>query len=372
VTGKFTDGSFLAVHSENNGVAGTGTGDGFNLSFNNVRLTHCKSSINVNGYTFDAPGTGSSNPIAGAEGIKLTGCSSDGNTHNGLNILNSSTTGTSSRAPVTISNYSSAGDGSGSGSGGIGAAGIYIAGKNVVYISNALVTGSTNSGGSMYPDYGLHLATAGSGPGFPEIVSVVNAVFNGALNGNVPGAGASNTSIQVDSGAWPSHGLTIGPGVYGYAGSVYREQAGTANLVLPAQGVFTPADPSGTTATGGVMMGLGSTCALTPVGSGQVLVTVTGTASIATGVTNVTISGRYGTSTAPANGAAVTGTKFGPATDTVVRPVSATTGAIGFAITTLLSLTPGTAYWFDLMVKTASGSDAASVESISMTMSELA
>lgn len=123
--------------------------------------------------------------------------------------------------------------------------------------------------------------------------------------------------------------------------------------------VFKPADPSGTSSTAGVMMGLGGTATFTPQGSGTVLVTLTTLMQITAGAAGgVTAGARYGTGTAPANGAAVTGTVLGPAADPVVR-VNTVAAGVGtpHTVTDRLALTPGVSYWFDLKVASPAGTD---------------
>jgi hypothetical protein len=133
---------------------------------------------------------------------------------------------------------------------------------------------------------------------------------------------------------------------------------------------FTPSNPTATASTTLVMMGLGSTCAYTPAGSGIVLVNVSGYVQTLTAVTTVTFGGRYGTGTAPANGAAVTGTRFGAAGDPSAGPPAVGRPA-AIALTALLTLTPATAYWFDLALLTGNASDSAELTNVSMTFAEL-
>src|SRR5258708_19693607 len=83
-------------------------------------------------------------------------------------------------------------------------------------------------------------------------------------------------------------------------------------LSFPANAVSLPANPAGTVSLTAVMMGLGSTCAITTNSSGRVLVTMTGQARTATAAVSCTTGGRYGTGTAPVNGAAGTRTTFRP------------------------------------------------------------
>ena len=55
--------------------------------------------------------------------------------------------------------------------------------------------------------------------------------------------------------------------------------------------------------------------------------------------------------------------------DSSTRPETASSG-MPFAQTAVLSLTPGTAYWFDLALDTNSASDSASFSSLSISIIE--
>lgn len=145
---------------------------------------------------------------------------------------------------------------------------------------------------------------------------------------------------------------------------------GQAARVAPVAAGFTPADPTDTASTSLVCMGLGGACTVTPAASGKVLVTVTGQAQSLTAAANITLGCRFGTGTAPVNGAADTGTRFGAAADPVVKPV-ATGVSVPFAFTGLLSLTPGTAYWLDVVAATGTGADHAKVTDVGVTAVEL-
>lgn len=131
-------------------------------------------------------------------------------------------------------------------------------------------------------------------------------------------------------------------------------------IKLPAASAsFKPTNPTGTASTTEVMMGMGSTIAFTPNSSGKVIVTVCCIVNISAGAANqVQVGGRFGTGTAPANAAAVTGTVFGPTSDPNIRVnnVSASVGT-PYTVTDRLSLTAGTAYWFDLAVAAQVGTN---------------
>lgn len=145
-------------------------------------------------------------------------------------------------------------------------------------------------------------------------------------------------------------------------------QGGTGRTVAAATLTNKPNDPSATTSATLVMQGLGSGWAITPVSSGKVLVIITGEATTATAASATTVGGRYGTSTAPTNNAAVTGTAFGAKADFTFTPVG--TGLkTPFAFNEIISLTAGTAYWFDLAL--ASAANAASVSNLAISALEV-
>ncbi len=103
-----------------------------------------------------------------------------------------------------------------------------------------------------------------------------------------------------------------------------------------------------------VMAGMAKS--FTPLGTGKIAITVSGTLYNTTAGQGATYRLRYGTGSAPSSGAAETGTAVGTAR--LITSVGAG-GNVGFTIAEVLSgLTVGTAYWFDLEVMT-SGSGAA-------------
>ena len=92
------------------------------------------------------------------------------------------------------------------------------------------------------------------------------------------------------------------------------------------------------------MMGLGATCHLTPNYSSRVRVTVTGylSGTVSSGAQAKLL---FGTGTAPANGAAATGTQIGQSTSFT----SLSGQTVPVTLTGIITgLTPGTAYWFDV------------------------
>lgn len=129
----------------------------------------------------------------------------------------------------------------------------------------------------------------------------------------------------------------------------------------------TPANPTATTSTTFVMMGLGSACALTPAISTRVLVTFDGSIFNSTASTNSQVELQTGTGTAPANGAAITGTTHGAAVTATSESVN---GQRAFSLTRMLTgLTPGQAIWADLALKTVTAGTA-NVQVLTCTLTE--
>lgn len=109
-----------------------------------------------------------------------------------------------------------------------------------------------------------------------------------------------------------------------------------------------PSNPIGTTDTAtGKMMGLGGTCKITPVNSTRAYFSMEGSVSNGTNNDGGFVFLKYGTGTAPTNGAAVAGTSVAPGAPFFT--VAAANQLLPFHIEgTVSGLTPGTQYWFDL------------------------
>jgi hypothetical protein len=108
-----------------------------------------------------------------------------------------------------------------------------------------------------------------------------------------------------------------------------------------------PANPTGTTSSSGKMMGLGA--AVTPQSSGVILFLANG--DLLTGAGGKAQL-RYGTGTAPANGAAPAGTAIG-------GNVEIGSSVVPFALLGLAAgLSVGTAYWFDIELASNGGTAA--------------
>jgi parallel beta-helix repeat protein len=115
----------------------------------------------------------------------------------------------------------------------------------------------------------------------------------------------------------------------------------------------TPANPTGTSSTTQVMMGLAQI--FTPQVTGRVLITISGDFGNNTVGDGCTATLRTGTGTPPANGDAFTGVAQ---TATIRMIASTVAGRSGFSLSTVATLTVGTAYWIDLGVFAQTGGTA--------------
>jgi len=125
------------------------------------------------------------------------------------------------------------------------------------------------------------------------------------------------------------------------------------------------AAPAGTTSTTGLMMGLAG--AIIPAHSGNVLLIVSGTLTNGTTGDGASLQIRYGTGTAPTNGAALTGTAVG----NNIADNNPVTNKIPFSVQAVVTgLTVGTAYWVDVGLTAITGGTA-SIATVSISALEL-
>jgi len=157
------------------------------------------------------------------------------------------------------------------------------------------------------------------------------------------GASAGVSSIAGNTGAFTlSHGLT---------NSTNDIQLSLTNATLQTN----LTTPTGTTSAFPTekMMGLGGVAKLTPVYSGRIKVWILGGVGNSLSLNSTLVQFRYGTGTAPTNGAAVTGTALG---NQVTYDLTGASANVGFILGGIITgLTPGTAYWFDLSVTVGGG-----------------
>lgn len=165
------------------------------------------------------------------------------------------------------------------------------------------------------------------------------------------------TGLQGATGAGAFTGPTGYTGPAGSLGATGRTgpTGSTGPIGVYASGSQNFLGPTGGWGTTPLMVGLNF--AFTPIASGKCFLIVAGIARNITGGA-VTITGYYGTGTAPAAGAVVPGgaTVFGPTQHVVTT--SASQQATFIVMQVISGLTVGVPYWFDLAISTASGTGA--------------
>ena len=239
-------------------------------------------------------------------------------------------------------------------------AGALISGDAVSQISFAGDDGSTNAAITVQ---GAHYTVVVDAAVSTGVVPMRYAWFT------MNAGGTFAERMRLTSAGGLAVGTTTDPGV----GVI------DANNGLTARGTkVAPTNPvqksvatvTGTTSTTSVMMGLAA--AITPnavVGTGNLLINVCGDCFNATAIADGgTITIRYGTGTAPANAAALTGTAVGGA---VVFNQATTAEKHPFALNAVVTgLTLGTAYWIDVSLAALTGGTA-TIENVSVSIIEI-
>jgi hypothetical protein len=119
---------------------------------------------------------------------------------------------------------------------------------------------------------------------------------------------------------------------------------------------YLPSNPTGTSSATQVMMGIGGNVSFTPTFTGKVKITFECDIEVSSGGSDLGTRLRYGTGTAPANAAALTGTTIGRAS--LVSPPNGG-DPMAHCLTAIVSgLTLSTAYWFDVSLGTTGGTAA--------------
>lgn len=225
-----------------------------------------------------------------------------------------------------------------------------------------LVEGQSAANSGTDTEYGAFKVRVGTvSPTAPEGVTSMEGATNGN-KGSLPLMSClGSKGCWVESGTSSNPNQAYGTSRGGFGANSLQVRSVTSATVLGTDGSgnikaetaatplkANPSNPSGTTSTSGVMMGLGSTCKITPLVSTTVTVTFNGTLNSTVSGDGVEIASLFGTGTAPANGVAATGSNLGGSP--IYGTVAASSQILPFSITGSATVTPGTAYWFDLDV----------------------
>lgn len=337
VTG--TDATWIDCQSSTSGADGW-----FINGCQNSRWLGCRGDRDANaGFHVSGAGWGTGN---GSGGAVFDGCSSDRCAQNGF-LVDSTGTG-----PMILVGNMHRRDGS---DGNAARCGIRVSGAtNPVVITGVSVFPGVedNGSGNAGPAVGIGVLNSTS-------VTIVSGYSQGVTTAISNGGG--NTGFYVAPGVVKATGTTAAP--------VIAPNQPAVSLVTK------PTAPAATTSVTLVMMGLGTNATgtpavITPTGTGLVQVTITAQVTTATAAVSLTYGGRFGTGAAPANGTAVTGTRFGSAGDPTTTP-NGISVRVPISFTDIVTLTPGIAAWFDLALATSNAADAASVNNVSVTLVEL-
>lgn len=192
------------------------------------------------------------------------------------------------------------------------------------------------------------------------------AIVNGGLlnysSGGVPSntvtptLGVAGTSAGSIAFANVTSGTVTLTTVTGALGSVTARLPAVTGTLLSTGGATvdaSPGDPTATSSTTAVQMGLGGTCKLTPLVSTRLHIVFTGNSYNLTNADGTSVIGTYGTGAAPGNGAAGTGTTFG---NLAYNVNGSAVLEQTFSVSAVVSgLTVGTAYWLDLRAAAVTG-----------------
>ena len=161
-------------------------------------------------------------------------------------------------------------------------------------------------------------------------------------------------------------------------GSAKWTEIAGPNLAANAQvqsSAYSPTAPASTSTY--KMQGLGSAStppAITPIRTGRLLITVSGTciASTVTAGDGIGYQISYGTGSAPANAASLTGTQVG-AVQVCTNPTTVTAADVNFPFSytvVVTGLTIGTAYWVDLAAESVATASSGGLSNVTVTAVE--
>lgn len=203
-----------------------------------------------------------------------------------------------------------------------------------------------NSSGALAADIGLQYDGS-------RQLTIGQAGVNGGrlrLEGN--GSGYVRIDPSSAAGSWV---LTLPPNDGNTGGYLVTDGAGVTAWVDPNLIELISATPTGTSNTTGLMQGLGLSITTGARTSGVIQVIASGSITSNTAANGWKYQIRYGTGTAPTNGAALTGTAVGRLT-TGSLGTGATRATMPFCIVAKISgLAASTTYWIDLSLGAVTG-----------------
>lgn len=208
-------------------------------------------------------------------------------------------------------------------------------------LSNLTTVGAVTTGSISGAGFNLGIGSITYTGTFP------NSVFNAAYT--IPFPVTSGGTGTATPAMLAGNGISL-------SGSF---PAQTITSTIPASITANPSNPAGTASTVGVMMGMGTTCTITPSRTGTVIFSFTVQGSNNANSFGYQLQIMRGTGTAPANAAASTGTGV---TNAPSATNNATTGANQNIISSITGsasgMALGTASWFDIKLAAVAGGTA--------------
>ena len=189
-----------------------------------------------------------------------------------------------------------------------------------------------------------------SGPaiiGTGAYTSFVGTWFGSTIN-------SSSTTSIVGSESVSGIITTSGTGPFSCSGNIALACNAPATSTLQASA----GNPAGTISSASRMVGVGSTCTITPNLNTRAVITIGGNVSNTVAGDGAQLNLYYGSGTAPANGAATTGTLTTASAALAVSAGNSLAVPFNLGSVVVTGLTPGTAYWFDLALAVITGGTA--------------
>lgn len=146
---------------------------------------------------------------------------------------------------------------------------------------------------------------------------------------------------------------------------------GTAAVIGSASTFLTVGNPTGTSSSTAVMMGLGSTFVFTPTTTGIIKVTMDANVSNGTNATEPVFGMNYGTGIAPTNGSALTGTAIGIARAIQIITALSTTGQVVSLHGIITGAALNTQIWIDATLYSLGGAGTSTLQGATVLIEEL-
>lgn len=259
----------------------------------------------------------------------------------------------------------------------------FLTGNGTSAINQVAITGLVLGNGASAPaayagaNCTNQVVTAVNASGALTCVSITNAYLAAGSFTSITGVGtltAGTWNATVVGATYGGTGVNNGSSTITLGASLTTTGAGAPTLAFTGTArVYTFPDfnttfvgtggatvnqnalgnPTGTNSLVGVMAGVGSSCAITPRASSRIKVEIYGAMNNNTGGDGAQVTVKFGTGTAPTNGAASTGTVASSAI--TINSVTANMFVPFNAPAIITGLTPGTAYWFDLLQNAVTG-----------------